>query len=169
MRRRLFLGAAVLAAAAACSRPSETAKSPEADPPEKTRSVYLFLGDSLTAGYGVAKQDAYPALLAERWRKIGLAVRVRNAGVSGATTAGILENLDWHLTEDVHTVFLAIGANDGMRGHDLEETRSNLAREAVLVLVRERCSSGLLKTRKVAPLPEVEKRLVEHDRSVAGP
>jgi acyl-CoA thioesterase I len=91
------------------------------------RDVVLFVGDSLTAGYGLSPEEAYPALLEKRWRKDGVPLRARNAGVSGATTAGTLENLDWSLAEDVKLVFLCIGANDGLRGLDLEKSRANIA------------------------------------------
>lgn len=94
--------------------------------PAAQRTVVLFLGDSLTAGYGLAPEEAYPALLEKRWRERGSPWRARNAGVSGATTAGILESLDWSLAPDVGVVFLAVGANDGLRGLSLSQTRRNL-------------------------------------------
>lgn len=94
--------------------------------PAPSRPVVLFLGDSLTAGYGLAPEEAYPALLDKRWRERGSPFTARNAGVSGATTAGILESLDWSLAPDVGVVFLAIGANDGLRGLSLDQTRRNL-------------------------------------------
>lgn len=102
-----------------------------AEPP-----VVLFLGDSLTAGYGLSAEEAYPALLQKRWEKRGLAWKARNAGVSGATTAGTLESLSWNLTPDVKLVFLAIGANDGLRGLPVEQTRKNIA------AVIERCRAA---------------------------
>jgi acyl-CoA thioesterase-1 len=98
-----------------------------AAPAAAEKNVILFLGDSLTAGYGLAPEEAYPALLAQRWSKEGLGWKVRNAGVSGITTAGVVENLDWNLADDVRTVFLAIGANDGLRGLPLAETRKNIS------------------------------------------
>ncbi|MBI4345305.1 MAG: arylesterase [Elusimicrobia bacterium] len=103
--------------------PAPTPK-PAGEPPRK---VMLFLGDSLTAGYGIALEDAFPAVLDERWRKEGLAWSARNAGASGATTAGVLENLDWTLAADVKTLLLCIGANDGLRGLELGSTRRNLS------------------------------------------
>ena len=91
------------------------------------KQVVLFLGDSLTAGLGVEPEEAYPALVGERWKKDGLPFEARNAGVSGATTADALENLDWSLTPDVGIVFLELGANDGLRGLSLDASRKNLA------------------------------------------
>lgn len=110
-----------------CSREGEAPKPAPAQG-GGGRKVVLFVGDSLTAGYGVALENAFPALLEERWRKEGAPVSARNAGVSGATSAGILETLDWTLAPDVRTVFLCVGANDGLRGLDLKGTRKNLAR-----------------------------------------
>lgn len=89
--------------------------------------MILFLGDSLTAGYGIALEDAFPALLDERWRKAGKPFGARNAGVSGATSAGVLETLDWTLAPDVKGVFVCVGANDGLRGLDLAQTKRNVA------------------------------------------
>ncbi len=120
-----FLCAAAAAALLACS-PSTEPQAPAARP-EAERDVILFLGDSLTAGFGVAQEDAFPALLEERWRREGLPARARNAGVSGSTTAGLLENLDWTLADDVRRVFLCVGGNDGLRGLDLRASRRNLS------------------------------------------
>ncbi len=120
---RFILAAAV--SLLSCSPGSEpNPAAPRAAAP--AGPVMLFLGDSLTAGYGVALEDAFPALLDERWRKEGLPWRARNAGASGATTAGVRENMDWTLAGDVKTLLLCIGANDGLRGLDLGATRKNL-------------------------------------------
>ena len=118
----LALGAAL----AACS-PAPEAEREQPKPAETRREVILFLGDSLTAGYGVALEDAFPALLEERWRRDGSAARARNAGVSGSTTAGVLESLDWTLAPDVRALFLCVGANDGLRGLSLESSRRNIS------------------------------------------
>lgn len=127
MRRAALLLAVALSA---CGKSPETptAAAPAGAPAAKAgRNVVLFLGDSLSAGFGVAPEAAFPALLGARWGTDGAAYRARNAGVSGSTTAGLLETLDWTLAPDVHTVFLCIGANDGLRGLDLTATRANLA------------------------------------------
>ena len=88
--------------------------------------LVVFLGDSLTAGLGVSLDEAYPAhvsrLLAER----GLPVRVVNGGVSGDTSAGGLERLDWYLSHRPAVVFVALGANDGLRGLPLASTAASL-------------------------------------------
>ena len=94
--------------------------------PAGARDTVLFLGDSLTAGYGVDPQEAFPSLVAEQWEKGGVPFKVRNAGVSGATTADILSNVDWTLADDVSLVFLAIGANDGLRGLTVKTIEANI-------------------------------------------
>lgn len=133
--------AAVVFAVSACSRPSEppsekTGGAPPGASASSESNVILFVGDSLTAGYGIALEDAFPALLEERWRREKVARRARNAGVSGSTTAGVLENLDWSLAPDVRAVFLCVGGNDGLRGMDLDASRRNL--ERIVAKVKER-------------------------------
>lgn len=113
------------------------------------RNVVLFLGDSLTAGYGVAPEEAYPALLDERWKKEGLALVARNAGVSGATTEDAAADLDWTLTPDVRLVFLAIGANDGLRGLPVDKARRNIA--AIIEACRKRHIEVVLAGMKIPP------------------
>jgi acyl-CoA thioesterase-1 len=85
------------------------------------------LGDSLTAGLGVAKAAAYPSLLQERLDAAGLDFEIVNAGVSGDTSAGGLARLDWALDGDVRILIVALGGNDGLRGLPAEELQSNLA------------------------------------------
>ena len=88
----------------------------------------LMLGDSLTAGQGLAARDALPAKLEAALRDRGLDVRVINAGVSGDTTAGGLARLEWALADRPHAVIVALGANDALRAIDPEVSRSNLDR-----------------------------------------
>jgi acyl-CoA thioesterase-1 len=85
------------------------------------------LGDSLTAGLGIAKGDAYPALLQQRLDASGLDFEVVNAGVSGDTSAGGLARLDWALQGDVRILVVALGGNDALRALPAEELRRNLA------------------------------------------
>ncbi len=86
----------------------------------------LALGDSLTAGYGLAQEDAFPAQLQQALEERGFAVQVLNGGVSGDTTAGGLARLDWALADQPHAVLLELGSNDGLRGIDPASTRDNL-------------------------------------------
>ena len=86
----------------------------------------VFLGDSLTAGLGLAEDQAYPALVERELRDEGTAVQVINAGVSGDTTAGGLSRLGWLLGQHPDVVVVALGANDGLRGLPLSEIETNL-------------------------------------------
>ena len=95
--------------------------------PARSRPRIAVLGDSLTAGLGVAKAAAYPSLLQERLDAAGLDFEIVNAGVSGDTSAGGLARLDWALDGDVRILIVALGGNDGLRGLPAEELQSNLA------------------------------------------
>lgn len=86
----------------------------------------LFLGDSLTAGLGVAETEAYPALIEQKVKEKNLPFTVINAGISGDTTAGGLARLDWVLQKKIDVLVLALGANDGLRGLPVAQTKANL-------------------------------------------
>jgi acyl-CoA thioesterase-1 len=86
----------------------------------------VFLGDSLTAGLGLAPSDAVPSLIQERLTREGYVYEVVNAGVSGDTSAGGLSRLDWSLDGDVDILVLELGANDGLRGLPVAQMKQNL-------------------------------------------
>ena len=86
----------------------------------------VFLGDSLTAGYGLESEEAYPALLQARMQAEGYDYEVVNAGVSGDTSAGGLRRLDWALAGDVRVIVVALGGNDGLRGLPVEALKKNM-------------------------------------------
>jgi acyl-CoA thioesterase-1 len=109
------------AAAAAAPAPAGAAA------PSTPRPRIAVLGDSLTAGLGVARAAAYPSLLQERLDAAALDFEIVNAGVSGDTSAGGLARLDWALDGDVRILIVALGGNDGLRGLPAEELQSNLA------------------------------------------
>jgi acyl-CoA thioesterase-1 len=88
--------------------------------------VILDFGDSLTAGYGLAPEQAFPVRLEAALRRQGIEVRVVNGGVSGDTTAGGLARLDWALADKPDLVILALGANDALRGIAPATVRDNL-------------------------------------------
>jgi acyl-CoA thioesterase I len=92
------------------------------------KKVVLFLGTSLTAGLGLDPEDAFPALIQRKADSAGLAVRVENAGLSGETSAGALRRVDWLLRGPVDVFVLETGANDGLRGLDVDSTRHNIER-----------------------------------------
>jgi|LULR01.1.fsa_nt_gb acyl-CoA thioesterase-1 len=88
----------------------------------------LFLGDSLTEGYGVSKDKSYPQWVKKKLEKKGLKVDILNGSISGSTTASSLSRMKWFLKAKPEVVFLALGANDGLRGIKVEESEKNLAR-----------------------------------------
>tara|TARA_R110002049_G_scaffold253448_1_gene428801 strand:- start:323 stop:952 length:630 start_codon:yes stop_codon:yes gene_type:complete len=88
--------------------------------------VILFFGNSLTAGMGLDPNEAFPALIQEKIDSLQLPYKVVNAGLSGETTASGKNRLGWVLNADIEVFVLELGANDGLRGISLEETRGNL-------------------------------------------
>lgn len=91
---------------------------------EKQRIV--MLGDSITAGYGLAAGEELPAQLQTALAEHGLETTVENAGVSGDTTAGGLSRFDWAVQGEPEMIIVALGGNDGLRGIDPDDTRRNL-------------------------------------------
>lgn len=102
----------------------------------------VALGDSLTAGFGVAPEDAFPVRL-QAWLKAhGIDAQVANAGVSGDTTAGGLARLDWAMAEPADAVLVELGANDALRALDPADARKNL--DAILTRLDQRKVKVLL-------------------------
>jgi acyl-CoA thioesterase I len=96
----------------------------------------VALGDSLTAGYGLAANEAFPVKLQRALAAKGLATDIANAGVSGDTTSGGLARLDWSVPDGTDAVILELGANDALRGLDPKVTRGAL--DAMLRRLGER-------------------------------
>lgn len=96
--------------------------------PNKTSSelTLVFLGDSLTAGYGLDGEQAFPALVEKALVTEGHKVQVVNAGISGDTSAGGLARMDWLLKRKPDLLVVCLGANDGLRGLSLESSEKNL-------------------------------------------
>jgi acyl-CoA thioesterase I len=109
------------------ARPHATAAVTPAKPAE-ARPRIVVLGDSLTAGLGLAPRESYPSLLQERLKSEGLNFEVVNAGVSGDTSSGGLSRLDWALEGDVRILIVALGGNDGLRGLPADQLQQNLGR-----------------------------------------
>jgi acyl-CoA thioesterase I len=103
------------------------AQAPTASAPGNvTKKTIVFLGDSLTAGYGVRADQAFPALIAEKIREADLPFAVVNAGVSGDTSTDGLHRIDWLLQRKIDVLMIALGANDGLRGLSLTALQANL-------------------------------------------
>jgi acyl-CoA thioesterase I len=144
-----FVVLLVVCVAIGCSRPADAPqpasatapKAPEAPQAPKAPEApkaprIVFLGDSLTAGLGLASTQSFPSLIGKKLKEKGLDYEIVNAGVSGDTSAGGLRRLDWSLDGDVRVLIVALGANDGLRGLPASEMKKNLA--AVLDRARER-------------------------------
>lgn len=98
----------------------------EISTPEKDKPVILFFGNSITAGYGIDPENAFSSLIQERLDSLGYNYLVINAGLSGETTASGFSRVGWVLRTVPDIFVLELGANDGLRGIDVEETRKNL-------------------------------------------
>jgi acyl-CoA thioesterase I len=94
----------------------------------------LFLGTSLTAGYGLPGEQAYPARIQEKIDSAGLPFRVVNAGISGETSAGAVRRVGWLLRQPFEVLVVETGSNDMLRGADLDSTRANI--QAIVDRVR---------------------------------
>lgn len=103
---------------------------------EDEAKVILFFGDSLTAGYGLEEEEAFPALIQDKIDSLHMSYKVVNAGLSGETTSGGKNRIDWVLKQNVDIFILELGANDGLRGIPLEETQKNL--QEIIDFVRKK-------------------------------
>ncbi|HEX6558639.1 MAG TPA: arylesterase [Longimicrobiales bacterium] len=126
------IAALALFATLACSgtgeQPREQVQNapPAAAPQRDQRRVILFLGTSLTAGFGVGIEHAFPTIIQQKIDRAKLPFRVENAGLSGETSAGGWRRLDWSLQQPVDVLVLELGANDGLRGLSVAQMRANL-------------------------------------------
>lgn len=116
--------------------------------PAQDGPLVVFLGDSLTAGYGLTPEQAFPALVGEALAREGRPIRVVNAGVSGDTSAGGLRRVSWVLTQKPAVVVVGLGANDGLRGQ-AGQLEGNLTR--IVEEVRAAGSRVLLVGMKMPP------------------
>lgn len=134
MRRALPLLPLLHLLLAACGGEPATEPSPSPVPPPAAAATgsdlpkVAFLGDSLTAGYGLSEEQAFPALLEEAFADGDTPFEASNAGISGDTSAGGLSRVDWVLSGNPDVVVVALGANDGLRGIDPAATEENLRR-----------------------------------------
>ena len=113
---------------AAATPPEPRRDAPTPAPAPADAPVVVFLGDSLTAGLGLAAEEAFPALVAERLAREGTPIQPVNAGVSGDTSAGGLRRLPWLLRQDPDVVVVELGANDALRGQPVAGIEENLRR-----------------------------------------
>lgn len=105
---------------------NNTTTSPTNTPASNATKTILFFGNSLTAGYGLEPSQAFPALIQKKIDSLGLNYKVINSGLSGETSAGGKSRISWVLKQKVDVFILELGANDGLRGIDLQATKQNL-------------------------------------------
>ncbi|WP_373517530.1 arylesterase [Pricia sp.] len=118
------------------TEPSKTSDAVTQAAEKSEEKIILFFGNSLTAGYGLDTEEAFPALIQDRLDSLDLNYTAINSGLSGETTSAGLNRLDWVLNQKVDIFVLELGANDGLRGIPIKETRKNL--QAIIDLVREK-------------------------------
>ena len=151
------LAVLVLLLCASCAQPDVERTPPEAEPsasapvdraPSSTSAPRIvFLGDSLTAGYGLDKDASVPSLIQKRLKDTPY--EVVNAGVSGDTSAGGLSRLDWSLSGDVKILVIELGANDGLRGLPVAGLKQNLVE--IITRARARGISVILTGMEAPP------------------
>jgi acyl-CoA thioesterase I len=108
--------------------PPAATQSSQEDSVRTARTTVLFFGTSLTAGYGLEPEQAFPALIQQKAAKVGVPIEAVNAGLSGETSAGALRRIDWVLRRNADIVVLETGANDGLRGLRVDSTKENIQR-----------------------------------------
>lgn len=108
------------------------------DPVEQVGELktIVAVGDSLTAGYGLDESASYPALLEKKLLAAGYKYKVVNGGVSGETTSGTLSRMEWIMTLEPDIIVLETGANDGLRGVDVQVAEKNI--REILLFLKER-------------------------------
>ena len=125
-----------------------------AEPKQRNLFRIVVLGDSLTEGYGVSEQQAYPTLLETRLNQEfsldrNTSFEVINAGISGATTSGGVSRIDWLLKSTPNFLVIALGGNDGLRGVPIVETQKNL--ENIILAAKAKSIPTLLAGMKIPP------------------
>ena len=114
--------------------PADSTSQPPLPPKKVYEGTIFALGDSLTAGLGVAEGDTYPALLEEKLQRNGHNWQVFNGGISGETSSGALSRINWIITQQPDIVILETGANDGMRGIPARVIKENISQAVHLLM-----------------------------------
>ncbi len=134
----------------------------KASPVEK--KTIVFMGNSITAGYGLHLSQAFPALIQKRIDSLQQPYTVVNAGVSGEVSADGLARIDWVLKQPVDIFVLELGGNDGLRGIPVSETRKNL--KAIIDKVREKYASAQIVLAGMQMPPNLGRRYTEDFRNM---
>ena len=126
--------------------------------------VILFLGDSLSAGFGLDVEDAFPSLIQKKIEQEKLPFKVVNAGLSGETTAGGLRRIDWLLKQKVDVLVIELGGNDGLRGIAPSETEKNL--QGIIDKAREKNPDVVIVLAGMQAPPNMGKDYTEKFRAI---
>ncbi len=126
--------------------------------------VVLFLGDSLSAGFGLDVAQAFPSLIQEKIQQEKLPFKVVNAGLSGETTAGGLRRIDWLLKQKVDVLVIELGGNDGLRGIAPSETQKNL--QGIIDKMREKNPDAQIVLAGMQAPPNMGKDYTEQFRAI---
>lgn len=132
----VLLGVLFLSSCGEKSKQETEDASSEKEIVTDSTKVILFFGNSLTAGMGLEQTEAFPAQIQQKIDSLDLPYEVVNAGLSGETTAAGRNRINWVLNQKVDVFVLELGANDGLRGIPVEETKENL--QAIINTVREK-------------------------------
>jgi acyl-CoA thioesterase I len=124
----------------------------------------LFLGTSLTAGYGLDPSQSYPALIQARIEAKALPYRVVNGGVSGETSAGARRRIDWLMRQKIAVLVVETGANDGLRAQDPAATRENI--QAIFDRARRQSPAPQLVLAGMQALPNYGREYTERFRAL---
>ena len=119
------------------TRSAESSTAPAAAARGIRTPVVIFFGTSLTAGYGLDPEQAFPTLIEKKARDEGVPIRVINAGLSGETSAGAVRRIDWVLRAPADLVVIEVGANDALRGLSPDAARANLERVIAAVKAKQ--------------------------------
>jgi acyl-CoA thioesterase-1 len=122
----LFLFASLLLPG--CDRPQSAPPQEKTEAAPQYEGTIIAVGDSLTAGLGVAEASAWPALLEDKLRQNGYNWQVINAGISGETSSGVLSRIKWITAQKPDIVILSTGANDGLRGIPVPVIKENISK-----------------------------------------
>ncbi len=130
----MFITCLTCLSAGGCKQ--DQSEKAQAQKQSEAMKTIVALGDSLTAGYGLDENQAYPALLERKLQAAGYKYKVVNGGVSGETSSGMLSRMEWILTLNPDIVILETGANDGLRGIDPQVAEKNI--REILQLLKKR-------------------------------
>lgn len=157
LKFRYFLLMALLTGCGEATQQKKKDEAPQTTGTQKdtvsekaTRSI-LFFGNSLTAAYGLDTEEGFPNLIQNRLDSLDLNYKVINSGVSGETTSGGLNRLDWVLNQEVAIFVLELGANDGLRGIPLSKTKDNLQAMIDKVRAKDKTTQIVLAGMQIPP------------------